>query len=86
MKLYACIKRQCDKNAAFRCMSLFIWLAMSIAVVALFVLDSGGIISWVNRNPAIHLPILFFSTLTYIGIGFWFLKLNSCGGPEVSTK
>jgi len=83
MKMYACIKRQCDKNIAFRCLSLFIWLAMSIAVVVLFLLDSGGIISWVNQNPAINLPILFFSTLAYIGVGFWFLKLNTCDASEI---
>lgn len=91
MKMYACIKRQCDKNVAFRCVSLLVWLAMSIAVVVLFVLDSGGIISWVNQNPAVNLPILFFSTLAYVSVGFWFLKLNSCNsseiqGPKVSTK
>ena len=74
--------RLCAASFTAKCATLLIWLLMSAVVVAAFIFNNGGVLVWVDKNPAINYLLLIFSTFIYVGVGFLLLRLNFCDEVE----
>ena len=75
-------RRLCTHSFTARCATLLIWLLMSAVVIAAFIFNNGGVLVWVDKNPAVNYLLLSFSTFIYVGVGFLLLRLNFCDEVE----
>jgi len=70
-------KKTRGRNPALRFIALALWLGMSVLLLGAVLMEQSSISRWLESNPMLNQPLLFFGIFFYILIGWWLFQFGA---------
>lgn len=79
-------KRGIGRNPALRFIALALWLGMSVLLLGVVLMEQYSISRWLESNPMLNQPLLFFGIFFYILIGWWLFQFGATDSDKGHNK